>query len=336
MKIRPGIWLILMMAASVVAIVLWHPHRGTPPAIVETHPQPALPTAAPMTQAVRSSVMVLPPVSPAARPAEASSATVKMIVDEGKGFDARTAAMHALSAPLADADLETIYNFLRQRSPADGQQAEQVLKNELLNVLCQMEPPPAGLRGLLSQIYQDSSQDIVLRDYAVQHLAAFYRQMGLATGLDPRFQDNELKQTQDVLWNALNEAGTSMAGTALLGLSQLSAEGWPGLDQNKIGAAALKLAGESSVDELSRITAFQVCAQLGITDALSSVLGAARQGETLPLQISAIAALGALGNASQIPFLNGLIAGNNDRLKLPAQHALRQINERLKLPVKSS
>jgi HEAT repeat protein len=80
---------------------------------------------------------------------------------------------------------------------------------------------------------------------------------------------------------------------------------------------------------LTRITAFQVCASLDVKDALSLVLGAAQQGETESVKLSAVGALGLLGNKDQIPFLNNILQGKDERLKAAAQQALHRINQKL-------
>ena len=257
------------------------------------------------------------------------SSAVQVIVDEQAAYTKREDALRALTGKLAEADRQALYAFLRQRYPGDDGQLGLVLKNELLDRLCQVEPPPLGLRDLLTQIYRDPTQNIVLRDYAVQHLSAFFRQMADASGVEARTRNDELNQAQHVLWAAVNDTGSSISGTAMLGLCQLSQEGWPGLDRDKIGNTALKLAGDSNAGELTRITAFQVCARLRVKDALGVVLGAAEQGETEPVRISAIGALGALAGTDQMPFLKGVLQGTDERLKSAARGALNQIEQRL-------
>lgn len=256
------------------------------------------------------------------------SVAVNEILDQNADCHFRDRAIQELGGKLSDSDRETLYQFLREHLSGDDQQLGQVLKNDLLNALCVMQPPPDGLRQLLTDIYQDSGQNEVLRDYAVQHLAAFYRQMSMATGLDPTVQNSELEQTQDVLWEAVNETSTSIAGTALLGLSQLYQQGWPGLNSQKIADTAMRLASDNG-DELTQMTAFQVCASFDVTNALPTVLASVRQPFTESVQISAIAALGQLGGANEEPLLIGFIQGNDPRLKLPAQHALQKIQQRL-------
>jgi HEAT repeat protein len=58
------------------------------------------------------------------------------------------------------------------------------------------------------------------------------------------------------------------------------------------------------------------------------VLQAAQSGETMPVKMSAIGALGSLGGPDQIPYLNRVLAGTDDQLKPAAQRALAQITTR--------
>jgi hypothetical protein len=328
MKIRLSIWLMMAVAVAIVAAAIWRRHPASSPSRFATQK----PSVHPATANQSVSPLMTPHVpapAVAAKAEQSLSSAIRKIVDEQAGYTKREEAIHALKGKLGEADREALYVFLRQHCPGDDGQLGQVLKNGVLDRLCQEEPPPPGLRELLTQIYQDPSQNIVLRDYAVQHASAFYRQMASAPGMDPQSRDDELNQAQQVLWAAVNNTDSSISGTALLGLSQLSQEGWPGLDGDKIGSTALKLAGDNTAGELTRITAFQVCANLGVEDALGVVLGAAQQGETESVRISAIGALGALGGAGQLPFLNGVLQGSDERLKPAAQGALNRIEQRL-------
>jgi HEAT repeat protein len=67
---------------------------------------------------------------------------------------------------------------------------------------------------------------------------------------------------------------------------------------------------------------------LGTAEALPLVREAAQNGETISVRMSAIGALGQLGGPEDISFLNSVLTGTEDRLKLPAQWALNQIQQR--------
>ncbi len=170
-------------------------------------------------------------------------------------------------------------------------------------------------------MYRDQQQNEVIRDYAVQHMSAYYEQ------IPSRDRTKTEQAVQDTLWEAVNETSDSIGGTALLALKRLSQE-YTNFDQGKIATTALQMATDNNAGELTHITAYQVCAQLGTTDALPVVLQAAQNGETISVRMSAIGALGWLGGPDQIPFLNRLLQGDEERLKPAAQHALAQITLR--------
>ena len=260
----------------------------------------------------------------------ALSSAVRLILDEQADYNTRLTAIHEAVTHLSDADRQALYTFLLQRSPLDGDQHNHVLKNMLMDGLCALNPPPTGLGDMLAQLYQDKSQNVVLRDYAVQHMIAFYEQMEKTPDDGKPAKQGELSQVRDVLWEALTETDSSIAGSALLGLEHLSGE-QSEFDRNRIAKAALQLAGDNNTGELARITAFQVCAQTGLQDAVPLLEQAAQQGQSIPLRISAIGALGTMGNAQAVPLLNSLLNGTEERLKLPARQALERIELKQRL-----
>ena len=249
-----------------------------------------------------------------------NGSAVRTIVDTKAKYEKRIQTVNSLSKHLSEADWEVLKDFLLHADETDRTQAAQVLKNRLLDVLCMQNPPPDGLGDLLAQIYNDHSQDGVIRDYAVQHLGAYYEQ----EAAQPDSADT-LQTVQNVLWQATNEVGDSVAGTALLALERLALEYQTGFDQAKIAATALQMAGNSNAGELTRITAYQVCARTGATDALPLLVQTVQSGETMPERLSAIGALGFLGGTDQVPLLNSLLQGDEAPLKPAAQHALAQI-----------
>jgi hypothetical protein len=319
---------ITLAVALTAGLWLWVHHRPQPVAQpVATRVKPGI---APLSQPVPANAPKMATITgkPAGVPSQVLSpatsdwAAAQQIVDTRAGYEERMMAVNSLSGHLTDADWAVLQPFLLKPDGLDKDQLGQVIKNRLLDMLCAQNPPPTGLGDVLAQMYRDHQQDDVIRDYALQHLTAYYEQMATQGDSAGTRQD-----IQNVLWEAVNETSDSIGGTALLALKRLSQE-YPGFDQGKIAATALQMAGNSTVGELTHITAFQVCAQLGTADALPVVLQTAQNGETIPVKMSAIGALGLLGGPEQIPFLNSVLAGTEDRLKPAAQHALEQITTR--------
>jgi len=81
--------------------------------------------------------------------------------------------------------------------------------------------------------------------------------------------------------------------------------------------------------ELVQMTAIQVCAEMDLRTALPSIVEVASTSATqIPLRISAVGALGRLGTAQHIPFLEGMLADHNQRLKPALAAALHSLKTR--------
>lgn len=251
---------------------------------------------------------------------------VGLIVNDRSDFEKRLEAIGRLPSRLTSSDWNVLRKFLLAPDSADAGQQNQVVKNELMDRLCAMESPPKDLGNVLAAIYQNLLQDDVVRDYAVQHLATLDQALAQNGGNGVA---QEEKEDQTVLWNALSETGDSIAGTALLGLLRLSDQQNTGVNQSKVASSALQMAHDSAAGELSQITAYQVCAQLNVQNALPAIEAAAQNSQTIPAQISAIGALGQLGGSGDISLLQNLLNSNQERLQLPVQTAISRIEQRL-------
>jgi len=326
MKLKQSI-IITMAALAAGGWWLWTQHRSqlvaqqaaTQVSPTST-PQPKgpLPANVPKMVTIRSKPSGVPVL--ALSPATPTWSAVQKVLNGQAGYEGRIAAINSLTGRLTADDWAVLKRFLLTPDKQDKDQLGQSIKNRLMDVLCAQTPPPEGLLDVLAKIYRDNLQDDVVRDYAIQHVTAYYEQVatrGNAVG--------EKEDVESLLWEAVNETSDSIGGTALLALKRLSQE-YPNFNQGKIAEAALQMAGNSTASDLTHITAYQVCAQLGVKDALPEVFTAAQNAGTIPEKMSAIAALGLLGGPAQIPFLNNVLAGNENRLKPSAQRALQLIS----------
>jgi HEAT repeat protein len=234
-------------------------------------------------------------------------------------FAERVAKIHALPADLTALESQALYGYLLAPSPASGdnRQEENWLRNELMDKLTAQAALPKDLVQVLVAIYQDPAQDIVMRDYAVQHMRPAYAQAGL----------EDQATLQQVLWNAVTETDSSIAGTALLALRDL-AQDHHEIEPNQLGEAALKLAADDRCGELSRITAVQVCGRLGMNQTSPLLLQLVQQAGSVPLQIASIAALGDVGDEAARNYLRQLTGQADLRLRPALETALKKLNGR--------
>jgi hypothetical protein len=76
-------------------------------------------------------------------------------------------AVRALPAELTAQEIHSFYTYLLSPAPASAEyrQAENWLRNEMMDKLAEAPTLPAGLARVLVAIYQDPAQDIVMRDW---------------------------------------------------------------------------------------------------------------------------------------------------------------------------
>jgi hypothetical protein len=253
------------------------------------------------------------------------SARVIEIVSPQVEYGNRLRSIAQLTPELTEPDAQTLTQFFLQRQPDDDKQSGQVLKNRLLNALGgSIETATAGewMGELLAAIHHDHSQHPVLRDYALQHLSVLFER------LEVRDLSHGMRiEIQHLLWTAVRETDSSIAGTAIMALARLSDGREQEFNRAQINRTALRLASDSSAGELARISAFQVCGRLHVNEAMPILLEVAQMGETVALRVAAISALGSVGDSTMIPALQTIATSPVQRLAGPAHVALNQITE---------
>jgi HEAT repeats len=317
---KPSVKTALLLGAILMAgsMAVWRVSQSERPReLAATTPQTS------RTNIPPSTALVAPPIPGPVTTAPAPvPATVKAAVPavSAATYAERVAKIHALPGNLSAQEIESLYAYLAApaTSPAGDRPRENWLRNEMMDKLVEAPVLPAGLVRLLVSIYQDPAQDVVMRDYAVQHMAPVYA----------RASAEEQVLLQNALWQSVAETGSSIAGTGLLALSDLAPDHRE-FEPGKVGEVALKLAGDDRSGELSRITALQICGRLGLKEAAPLMLQVARTAGSIPLQIAAIAALGDVGNEEARAYLRQLAVQPEPRLLPALGTALRKLNERL-------
>lgn len=235
--------------------------------------------------------------------------------DHNTGFPERVAVVHALRTELTAAEVSAFYGYLRTSTSKSGQdtEGEHWLRNEMMDKLVQQATMPPGLSDMLVAVYHDPAQDVVMRDYSVQHMAPAYEKVS----------DQEKSNLRDALWQAAGETDTSIAGTAILAMLDI-AQTEPTMDRGRLADTAFKLAADDRCGELARITAVQVCGRMGVEQALPIVEQLAQTAQSIPLRIAATAALGDIGGTEAVQILQRLAESSEPRQALAAQSALHR------------
>jgi HEAT repeat protein len=239
--------------------------------------------------------------------------TIRRIVntDGTVSFNERLAAVRSLGTKLTTEEVDGLYDFLLLRN------RDSLVKNDVFNKLRAQDTLPSGLIDVLAAIYEDKQQEPPLRHYALQHAALGYA----------KASSEDKAQIQNLLWAGSGEISSSIAGTALLGLKRL-AEIDPNLDGSKVGETALNISTNPEANELARITAIRICAELGAQEVLSSAVTLSESGQSISLRMAAIATVGDLGGAAQKELLQRLAMDSDRRVQTAAQSALQRLQRR--------
>ncbi|MEI6789372.1 MAG: hypothetical protein WCL49_12925 [bacterium] len=234
-------------------------------------------------------------------------------------FPARIEAARMLGKTLSKEEITALYGFLDRKAGEDPAQPGELcaIKNDVVNSLKMQQVMPPDLAGHLIAMYGDRSHEESWRDYCVQHLGDIYTTVG-----DASIREKVLR----VLWSAVDERQGSIPGTGLIALFNLCGQG--PVDRTRVAAKALSMVRSPAYGEPAKITALQICADLGEQSVLPDARKLAVNG-SVPVRISAMASLGALGDKSDEDLMRTTVTSTDIRLKTAAQVAIKKINAKI-------
>ena len=232
-------------------------------------------------------------------------------------FRGRLNAIGKLGPRLSVEERRALYDYLRdsteEKSLRPGQ--SHALKNDILNVLREQSDPPQELTQVLAALWRDSSQPLVIRDYALQHLAPWYA----------RAESGQRDQIIQELREASAQTEQSFAGTALIGLHRIQREN-PGVVMPSLSDQIARLVQDDTANLLARITAVQLGGgedAIAMRDSLKRI--AVDEAQPPTLRLAALGSLGRLGGDEAAGALTRVAAGTDGRLALAARSALSKL-----------
>ena len=242
------------------------------------------------------------------------------IIGDGSS-DARLDAAHALPNDLNAQEYALILEHALLAPKPEGMyyRAWHAVFNDALNALVRgqtlrIEALPSHLRAIM----KNTDRDVVIKDYALQHLLAY---------AEFRMEPGERLALIDSIWPAVQAGGHSLPGTYLLALLHTpSREGWP--TKADTSERAWKLLQDDQTHILSQITALQTCGQLGHQPALPMALEIAADTKAhMSLRTAAIATIGNLGSSTEQTYLKDLNKKIPKRLQVAVSAALRKLEK---------
>lgn len=197
------------------------------------------------------------------------------------------------------------------------------IRNDAADLLLRQPQFPPDLLFDFSEMFSDSTQDAVWRDYCLQMLATGWQ--NLASRNDP---DSE--EARALAVSVLGEAAGAQsrwAGTALLGLQAMMTADASSVDENEFSEQIFHVVSNAAASEQNRVTAIRLAGMHGIYDACPAVREIAQTGETETLRGAAIATLGEIGDERDHDFLLEIASGDDRFLKKIAEKAIVSLKE---------
>jgi len=182
-------------------------------------------------------------------------------------------------------------------------------------------------------MYNDKSFDTMWRDYCVQFITNYYERRWIYSNSAQTVSETNDSETgmkkeaiEAVYWDAIKEIDTTIAGTALLGLTSIARTG-ADIDRKRIKKAIEDILAEPECGEPTRITALRLAGSLGCDKILLEARIIAQIGETITLRMAAIATIGDLGTSNDIELLESLSADKEPRIRAIAAKSLTKITK---------
>lgn len=249
------------------------------------------------------------------------SVTSFVLTPNAHSYDERHRATYRLGRALAEEELAGLLAFL-ERTPARdtiGEGELRALKNNVADALIAQNRLPGGLLETFLRIAGDATQDIVWREYLLQKLP----------DLALRRPDAEARTSAtDFLRGQTESTGYILAGTAIIALERLGRLDPSLIGPDEIGRRASVILQNPDQADACKIAALQVLglvdAEAGRREALAALADAARP---IMLKVSALATLGACGQATDIRVVEGYSDSPDYRLRTAARAAAVKLSK---------
>ncbi len=243
---------------------------------------------------------------------------IDCICGASSSYGERVELVHHLPSNLSQEQLVRCREFLEH--PLSGQSLPDLefngLKNEVVFALMRQREGLVELSEVLVRMSLSPETDETWRDYCVQFLGKCY----------PRVSEEESRERMsEALWEVLRTCRSGRAaGSAARQLMMLSRSFWE-FPADKVASASLEALQDPGCSEESQTALLQVCGTLGERGALPIACSIAERSSTPVLRASAIAAIGMLGDDSELGLLQCLAALGDARVAVPARAAMERI-----------
>lgn len=162
-------------------------------------------------------------------------------------------------------------------------------KNQVMDKLLNQPQTPSDYGDVMIGLYRDKSQDVLTRDFAVQHIGLYAQALARRGEYDA--DAAESRKLRAALFDAAGETRTIIAAAAFRALADMAVFD-PRVDTNRLDSLLAACTADASSDPASRSVAVQLCGERRVRSsrpALEAIGG--DSASPAVLRISAIRAL---------------------------------------------
>ena len=232
-------------------------------------------------------------------------------------YEARNAALRSIARrrDLPEKDVAALMAYLRSKDSAMRPERVAALKNDVMNLLRNQEPPTKGLTEALLAMFRSGKHPPAVLDYCIQHLGA----------MQCEITDDSLRhRIRETFIFAARQARQSYAGTALYSLSEDKHASQSQKSELKWLTISLCKQGSHPVARISAIQHAGVLEYKEILPILRETLSSSRRDAVL--DIVSIGSLGLLGDESDLELLSQF--SSDTRRAVAVKSAIKRIRER--------
>lgn len=141
-------------------------------------------------------------------------------------------------------------------------------KNQVMDELLNQPQIPSDYADVMIELYRDKTQDVLTRDFAVQHIGLYAQALERRGKYDA--DAAESRKLRAALFDAAGETRTIIAAAAFRALADMSVFD-PRVDANRLDSLLATCAADASSDPASRSMAVQLCGERRVSAARSAL-----------------------------------------------------------------
>lgn len=166
-------------------------------------------------------------------------------------------------------------------------------KNQVMDELLNQPEIPADYGMQMVALFRDREQDVVTRDFAVQHIGLYAQALNRRGKYNP--ESPESASLRRALDEAASETKTIIAAAAFRALADMAAFD-PNVDVRRLDARLASCAADATASPAARVMAVQLCGERRIASARPTLAAlAAARAAPEPLRRSALHVIKVLG-----------------------------------------